>query len=286
MLGEKLVRSERVIPVRCARAALMALCLLVLVPTGCKDSRKIVKAAKERRALANVPRVTATVLSYHVDLFPKKLGFDYLISIAPDGKARIGDEADQWRLIDIPNRSVTFVNTADGSFRTLSLPQLVAERRRIVSGALPAGVPRATVTKPGPPEMRSKWEARRMTIAVGPYRRDLWTSTKSLTPEPLFALILLSEPLSAPFAGMLRDTLPLFENARGMPVVDRSEMVWDGRKLIIQRVLQSVATRSVPAAWFQIPQGYRNLTPSIKGSSGSRPGASSRPAGQSTPAVE
>ncbi|HVT03600.1 MAG TPA: hypothetical protein VHL58_09540 [Thermoanaerobaculia bacterium] len=246
---------------RGASAALLALCLLFLSVTACHDSRKAVSVAKERRVLANIPRVQATVLSYHVDLLPKRVAFEYLVVIDPVGKTRIGDEADRWRLIDITGRTVTFVNNGDRSYRTVDLPTLVSERRKIVSKELPDGIPRAVVTASVRPETFRSWEARRLTVAVGPYQREVWISTKSLTPEPLLSLLLLSEPLSAPFAGMLRDTVPVFEKVRGMPVLERSRMTWDGKELVIQRVLQSVTSKRVPAAWFQIPEGYRDLTP-------------------------
>jgi len=270
---------------RCA--SLACLCLLFLSLGRCTEAKKQVSAAKERRAQANVPRVTATVLSYHVDLLPKKSSFNYLVAIDPEGKARIGDEADQWRLIDIPNRNVTFVNDSTQAYRTVGLATLVAERRKNVSGDLPAGVSRAVVTMTSSPETFRTWQARRITIAAGPYQRSLWISAKSLSPEPLLSLILFSEPLSTPYAAMLRDTSTVYENIRGMPVLDRSQMSWNGQQLMIQRVLESVMSRRVPASWFLVPDGYRNLTaPAVKGSSGNRPAASSPPAGQKTPAAE
>lgn len=228
-------------------------------------------------------RVRATVLSIRTNMSGKSHGFRHLIVYA-NNRVRIGNEVDSWRLFDLAARTVTTVDEVTRTYRTDSLSTVVRRHRQLLATPIPDLIKPAEVEIVPHPASWNNIPIRRYRIRLGGYRRELWMSTTIIIPEPFWAMYLATEPLDGPYAGILQKTNGLLLLSAGFPVVDRSDMEYDGKTLVIEKVLEKVEDRAVPASWLKVPAGYRNLTPATKPGADRRP-ASSRPSDRNTPEV-
>lgn len=226
-------------------------------------------------------RVQARVLSIRTNLRGKPQGFRHLIVYA-NNRVRIGNEVDPWRLFDLTARTVTFVDDSARTYRTDSLSSVVRKHRQLLSTPLPGLIKPADVEILSQPESWNNIPIRRYRIRSGGYRRELWMSVTPIIPEPFWILYLATEPVEGPYAGILQKAHGLLLQTTGFPVVDRSDMEYDGRAFTVEKVLENVNDRAVPASWLEVPAGYKNLTPITKPAAGRQP-VSSRPSGRNTP---
>lgn len=210
------------------------------------------------------PTVAATVLTVRESSHPPTRAFLHKIVVA-GSKVRLGDEKDQWRLFDLETRTVTWIDDVSRTHRTLSLGELLRSRERQLRERIPAaGIRPATVRTSGETRVIAGIRARPMMIELGGYRREVWLSETPLV-EPLFLrMMIASEPISEPWAGVMRDAQRALINEQGFPVVDRSRLAWDGGEMLVQRHLLKVETRDVPAAWLAVPPDYRDANPPAK----------------------
>src|SRR5205085_1834052 len=134
-LREELVRSQRVIDRR-----LVFILLLV-----CLSRKNATPKKAAAPAPPSGPKIRATVVTIETKLASPDRTLRHTITIA-NGRARSSDELDRWRLFDVKNNRVTFIDDLDKSYRTVSFAQLTADRRgALADDGVPDGLPRAVV---------------------------------------------------------------------------------------------------------------------------------------------
>lgn len=232
-------------------------------------------------------RVRAKIVSIRTNIRGRNEGFRHLV-IYGNNRVRIGNEIDSWRLFDLAARTVITVDEPTKTYRTESLSALVRKRRELLATPIPDLIKPAEVELVPDPAEWNGIPVTRYRIRAGGYRREIWMSTTPIIPGPFWSMYLATEPLEGPYAGMMQKATGLLLQSPGFPVVDRSDIDYDGKSLAIEKVLEKIEERPVPASWLEVPRGYRNLTPpskpAAKPASG-RPASSSRPPDQSTPAA-
>lgn len=202
------------------------------------------------------PSVRATVVTIRETLQPSNKTYTHSLMIA-NNLARSGNEVDAWRLFDLKKEQVTFVDDTTKTFRVATLKDLTKQHRD------------AYATKPAPELPLAQWiasnekktingfDATKSTVKMGGYQRELWIADKTPIPPQLFAFMRASEPAPSPVAGVARAVDDVLLNVRGFPVADHAELPFDNRKLVVDRVVEKIERKDVPASWFQVPRGYR-----------------------------
>jgi hypothetical protein len=205
------------------------------------------------------PTVAATVLTVRESSHPPTRAFLHRIVIAGP-KVRLGDEKDQWRLFDTEERTVTWVDDVAKTYRTIPLGELLRARERQLAEPIPApGAARLSVRETGETAEVAGVASRQLELRMGGYRREIWISRSPLVAPHFFRMLIASEPISEPWAGVMRDAQRALMAESGFPVRDRSRLAWNGGELLFQRELVKVETRRVPSAWVSIPPDYRNV---------------------------
>lgn len=258
-------RPARVLPVACL--ALFFSCEPTL-PTA--------------RRRADVPKMQATVIDIRTVTQPDNRTTDHSIVIAGD-QARSTDELDRWRLFDLKNETVTFVDDLAKTRRTEPIASLLARRRRTLSLPVDEKVPRAEFSTTAETRPVLGIPASQSVITAGGYRRELWIGTHPQIPPRLFALMQISDPPSSPLAPMMKSADEALVNVRGFPLVDRSELPVGESRMTVERSVAAVGVRNVPQSLLKIPADYRDLTRPATKPRARRPPAASPPPGQKAP---
>ncbi|HSN69017.1 MAG TPA: hypothetical protein VLV48_07215 [Thermoanaerobaculia bacterium] len=200
--------------------------------------------------------VPATVLTVRESSHPPTRAFLHKVVVA-GSKVRLGDEKDQWRLFDLDQRTVTWVDDVAKTYRTLSFDELLRARDRVLRQTIPAPrVGQVAVRDTGEIADIGGIRARRIAMELGGYRRDVWVSETPLVPPRFLQMMIASEPISEPWAGVMRDAQRALMAQNGFPVWDRSRLAWEKGELLFQRKLVKVESKNVPSEWVSIPAGY------------------------------
>lgn len=229
--------------------------LLIVLCTGCKDGRK--PAAGGSRAAATT---RATVVTIRTNILPENKTYEQTLVIA-DGIARHTGELDSWRLFDTNKRTVTFVDDAAGTLRTESMEAILARRRAALANPLPAHYPIVNVRNVGERKPMQGVSAEQVVIEAGEFRRELWLGRPRAIPAGLFAMMHGSETPSSPLAPMTRATDDVLARTDAFPLMDRVEVPFGDKKLIVERTVTSIAERDVPKDTLAPPRDYRDVTP-------------------------
>lgn len=240
-MGTKLVRRKGLIAV----AALAAL-------AGCSRPASTSKNAE------GGPQIAATAITIRTTTQPSNRTLTHAIVIARDC-ARSEDELDRWRLFDLRRGTVTFVDSLAKTWRIESLQELAARRREAMRGELPDGIPLAQFSMTGVTRTIAGVETSQCVIRSGGYARELWIGRHPSIPPQLFAVMVASDVPASPLAPMLRSVEAALLGVPGFPFLDRSELPYRDRKLVIERAVVSVARRLVSPTWLEVPPGYREL---------------------------
>lgn len=253
-----------------------AVILFVCVTAGCRDQKRTQE--RDRAAEAGVE---ATVITIRTDLPHRNVTLRQTLAIAGD-KARFLGEADAWRLIDLDDLTVTFVDDITRTTRTRSLQHMQGHRRAAIAAQLPPFIPRATFRKTGQTQRILGRLAAQYEVAAGAYRRELWFPTEQVFPASLFRLVHASEPLSAPYAGILRDVDPLLMRLDGYPLLEKSSVPFGNKTLTVAKNVEKVERRRLALATFRIPAGYEEIREPAAG----RPSVSSPAPGRNARGAE
>ena len=192
----------------------------------------------------------ATVVTIRTTIQPDNKTYTHTLVIG-DGRARSTAELDQWRLFDTRKKSITFVDDVAKTTRTVPLDELLKEHRAKLAESLPEHYPRARVTS----------TADGLRIEVGGYRRELKLADQRAIPDDLFAMMQASDSASSPLAPMMRAADDALTRTRAFPMLDRSELPYGNKKLVIDREVVGIAEQNVPQSMLRMPDGYRDLTP-------------------------
>ena len=240
------------------------------------------KSPAARPAATPGQRVTADVVVVREVLPSEKKAFVFLIAHS-QGKVRLGNEVDQWRLIDLNASTVTFIDESTKSFRIQSLGAVKAARRSAVLRPLPPPFKPYSLVRTGETTTIAKRGAVRHVIEGGGYRREVWLSTAPVLHSELFPAMLASDTISEPFAGLMREATPRLMAQQGFPLRDESELAYGDKKLHVIRTVTEIGQRKVPASWFTVPTDYEDRGVTAPGA-GRRSGES-RPSGRGAPAA-
>lgn len=240
-MGQKLVRRKRL---TWALIAVAASCAPAKVPVGPAPAE---------------PQVQAVVLTIQTTLQPQNKTFQHSIIIA-NGRARSEDEVDRWRLFDLQNGQVTFVDDVARTFRTDPASKLIDQRREAAREPLPAGVPRAEVVSTGAKRVMNGVEATQLLLHAGGYQRELWIGSPPSVPPDLFALLFGTQPPDARYEPMMRDADETLLATRGFPLADHAELPYGNSKLIVDRNVVKIEQRNVKQSLLNVDPAYRNLT--------------------------
>jgi len=239
-VGTQLVRREGLI------LTIIAIALTI----GCRE--QVAKRGGE-------PQVRATVVTIRTTIQPANRNYVHALMIADD-LARSGDEVDAWRLFDLKKNEVTFVDDVAKTFRTASLDALTKEHRDAFGDRPAPELPVAEWSTSGAKKTVGGFEATQAMVRMGGYQRELWIAEKSPIPAQLFAFMRASEPAPSPIAGVTRAVDEALLKIRGFPLSDHAELAYDGKKLVVDRIVEKIEQKDVPASWFVVPRGYRNVT--------------------------
>ncbi|MGK2856753.1 MAG: hypothetical protein ACSLFQ_06045 [Thermoanaerobaculia bacterium] len=205
------------------------------------------------------PSVAATVLVYETVVIPEDRSFRW--QVLTDGThVRFGDEAENWRLFDTHAGTITFVDEARRSWRSVKFDDALAARKRLLETPLPEGAPRARVSE-APLGVIDGRDAVAITVEAGGYRRALVLSTGALLPAGSLAMKAVTDPLEPESAGMLRDLLPRLLAKEGTTLSDRNEVTYEGGAMVVETRLVSVKANTLPKSLFEVPAGFRPEDP-------------------------
>lgn len=232
--------------------------LLVLAAFGCsphpvQDLRKIVR----RRPTG--PQIPATVITLRTTIQPSNRVTVTRIVVADD-VARATEEIGQWRLFDLKENRVAFVNEFGKTYRYESFDAM--RDRYDDAGTAPFNekVPRAEFAPTNNRRDILGVAAKESVVRLGGYQRQMWFAAHPLIPARLFALMHVSRPPGpeAPATKRVDDALVA---ARGFPLADHTELPYANTKIVIDREVVSVERKNVEASLVEIPDDYTEVKP-------------------------
>lgn len=237
---------------------------MLLVAVACNQAaRDIKKVAKA--AVPGGPQIQATVVTIRTALQPGKKITTSTIVIGSD-VARQANEIGTWRLFDVKNERVAFVDDVAKTYRYESLKSLAATPADPPSD----GAPRAQLAVSSVRRIIMGVPATQAVVRLGGYQREVWIGLHPLIPPTLFALMDASD-------GSADNVLSA---TRGFPLLDHAEIAYGNSKFVVDRAVLNIERKNVPEALLQIPASYRDVTATAPAAR--HPGASSPPRDQRT----
>lgn len=248
------------------------LAVAVTLAAACRDS-------EQKKVSPAVPLIEADVLTLRSTSSDKQ---ESLLDImVARNKVRFSNELDSWRLIDLEAGTVTFVDAVAETYRTKSLQQLAAEKRRAAQAPLPPFIKPPTFSATGRTETIAGVEASEWVLEMGDYRRELWLSRSPLVHPRFLALSVGSEELGGAYAAAMAPVHTRLMSLEGFPLRERITVPLGKEVLVHERRLERRGKKRVPRALLELPPNYRHLTNG--GSADGRRDASSPPSGRTTP---
>jgi hypothetical protein len=232
------------------------LLLLVLAVSACSAERTKPPAGVRQSAR----RVPATVLTVRTTVVPGERAYLHKVIVA-GSKARLGNEVDRWRLFDLEQRTVTTVDQVARTYRTDAWPELLRDRRRLLATPLPPHVPIARVERGTERQVIAGVAATPRRVVMGGYLREIWFSDEPTAADRLFPLIIATDPVGQPYAGVMRSAFPHLVVETGFPLLDRSTMRVDDTESIVDKRVIRIEQTTVPAVWVEVPPSFEDLTP-------------------------
>lgn len=205
------------------------------------------------------PKVHATIVTIESKLQPANRTLTHTLAIAGD-RARSDDELESWRLFDLKENLVTFVDDLARTYRVESYPTLLARRRAVDDGSLPDGLPAAKFATTAMKRTLQGIETTQSLLTLGTYRRELWIGTHPAIPAQLFAMMVGSDSRSAQLAGLARNAESAMLDLRGFPLAEHAELLFDdNQKLVLDRTVTSIEQKDVPGALLSVPADYKQI---------------------------
>lgn len=205
---------------------------------------------------ASEPKVRATVVTIQTTIQPANKVYRHTLVIA-NGRARSSDEIDKWRLFDMGQKRVMFVDDLAKTYRSVPFEEVMASHRVALARPLPEGMPHAQFVTTGAQKTLQGVPAKQSTIRIGAYQRELWMAEHPLIPPDLFAIMQASGPATSPLAGVMREADEALLNVQGYPLDDHAELPFENRKLTVDNAVIRIEQRDVPAAWLKVGNAYK-----------------------------
>ncbi len=232
----------------------VALLFAAILCVACKPA----PAPPQKAAKPAGPTVRATVVTIRTTIQPGNRTLTHTIVILGD-RARSTAEFDIWRLFDTKAKTVTFVDDVERTIRTESLESIAKRRREATAETLPSHYRSARLLRENATRTMQGVTAKQSVIEAGAYHRELWFAEHPSIPPGLFAMMAAAETPSSPLAPMMRAVDEALAKEEGFPLLEHTEIPYGETKMVINRVVTSIAQRDVPQATIAIPKGYRNV---------------------------
>jgi hypothetical protein len=216
--------------------------------------------------------VQALMLTYETVLGPDR---SVRFQVASDGTfVRLGNEAENWRLFDTKNRTITFVDQTAGTATEVTFDDALAERKRLLDEAPAEGTPTASVVE-GPGEPERGHPTHRVQINVGSFSREIVLSTDLLLPGDFFAMKVVTDPLDPRYASILREVLPVLVRQNGTLLSETNRLeIENGEPVTATTKLVTVTTVQLSRKAFEVPD---NITVTKKGATAPEAAPSASP---------
>jgi hypothetical protein len=237
-----------------ARAIPRLFVFVAVLCVACKPA----PAPSSKAAKPAGPAVRATVVTIRTSIQPGNRTLTHTIVILGD-RARSTAEFDTWRLFDTKAKTVTFVDDVEQTIRTESLESILKRRRDATEESLPSHYRSARLLREDATRTIQGVTAKQSVIEAGAYRRELWFADHSSIPRGLFAMMTAAETPSSPLAPMMRAVDDALAKEEGFPLLEHTEIPYGETKMVINRVVTSIAKRDVPQATIVVPKGYRDV---------------------------
>jgi hypothetical protein len=206
------------------------------------------------------PEIRATVIRIRTVIEPGDLKQAHSLIIVGD-EVRATDEHDGWRLFNVKDNTVTFVDDVAKTRRTETMAEVARKRRSLVAGPIPPLYPTVQVSRTGQKQPLLGVAAEQVVIQAGGYRREVWLGQHPQIPAGVYTMMYQSDPPSSPLIPMMRRVDELFAEAPGFPLADRTEVSFGADRTVIDRRVIAIEQRDVSASLIQIPADYLDLTP-------------------------
>jgi hypothetical protein len=194
---------------------------------------------------------------------------------------------DRWRLFDLEQNNVTFVDDVRKTTLTRTLQELVREKNTLGRQPMPPTFPRLLLGRTQEKRSHLGREVAAYVVESGSYRRELWISQQPFIDERLFALATLSEPAGGAYPSAMASLHRSLAGITGYPLIDVTTLTYGAKEMKVERQLQKVESKPVPESLIQIPKDYRDLTPPPATAPASgRPRVASPPSNRSARATE
>jgi hypothetical protein len=223
--------------------------------------KPLVKAPVKAIVRAVEPKIQATVVTVQTTLQPQNKIFSHSIVIA-NGRARSDDEVDHWRLFDLEQNRVTYVDDLTKTYYTVAVKTVEDSNPGL------SEQPGAPVLHTDAKRVLQGVEATQYLIRLGAYQRELWIGNPPSIPEQLF--------------GMMNASDDRLSNMRGFPLIDHAELPYGKSKFVVDRSVVKIEQRNVPEWLLNLSSDYKE----IRAPGARRPPASSPPGDRNTPAAE
>jgi hypothetical protein len=212
---------------------------------------------------SNEPKIHATVVTIQTTIQPSNKSYVHTLFIAND-RARSGDEVDEWRLFDMAQKRVTFVDDLAKTYRSESFDDVVSSHREQIARAVPDGIPRAQFDVTSEQKTLQGVPAKRSVVRLGAYQRELWIASHPLIPKGLFAMLHASEPVSSPLSGMMRTVDDALLEVQGFALADHAELPYENTKMVVDNTVVKIEQRDVPASWLKVGADYREVKSDVR----------------------
>ncbi|HEX7709170.1 MAG TPA: hypothetical protein VF701_22135 [Thermoanaerobaculia bacterium] len=206
------------------------------------------------------PEIRATVVRIRTVIEPGDLKQAHSLIIVGD-EVRATDEHDGWRLFNVKDNTVTFVDDIAKTRRTETLAEVNRKRRTLVAGPLPPLYPNVQVSRTGEKQPLLGVPTEHVVIQAGGYRREVWLGEHPQIPSGVYSMMYQSDPPSSPLIPMMSRVDELFAQVSGFPLADRTEVSFGADKTIVDRRVIAIEQRAVSASLIRIPADYLDLTP-------------------------
>ena len=245
------------------RYAVAAVALIVACGKPVQELRKVVRDSRRG------PQVLATVVTVRTTLQPANKATTTTIVIADD-LARSTEEVGEWRLFDLKENRVAFVNDFAKTYRYESLESMRDRHADATSEPVSDKIPRIEYSSTNAHRDILGVPATQSVVKLGGYQREIWIGSHPLIPPQLFALMQASRPPGpdAPVSKRLDDALL---SMRGFPLADHAELPYAQTKIVVDRDVVSIERKNVTASLLDIPESYREVKPQARPAPRPRP---------------
>ena len=236
------------------RCAVVAVVLAAACNQPIRELRKVARVVRRTG-----PQIPATVVTLRTTLQPANKTTITTIVIADD-LARSTDEVGEWRLFDLSENRVAFVNDFAKTYRYESLESLRDRHDDASSEPMSDKIPSAQYSTTGTRRDILGIPATQAVVKLGGYQRQIWFGSHPLIPPQLFALMQASRAPGpdAPVSKRVDDALLA---VRGFPLADHAELPYAQTKIVVDRDVVSIERKNVAASLLDIPDDYREVKP-------------------------